>query len=483
MNILARFNQSLKQKWLGTAEEFWFRWQMRRGLAQEQTEILKSPLFGTQCRLENAALFQNAGLGQPSNVAGKGTLNSHLREEGFDEALYCDANPDVKASIQRGYFKSGLEHFLRRGRLEIICGIPERRLPFRLGETVLDFDQEAYLADNRDAGASVESGAFDSGLDHFLKEGFPAAQRGDRQIYRPDRFVELRAILAGGVSAGRGNACIFAHYDQQEIIDEYVVQYVKALSDQSIDIIFVTEINDRAELEKVRPYASKVFVKNGAGRDFGSWAMVLAYLGLSYFDHYEYLILANDSVYCLVSMVQPMFESMLSGKLNLWGITDSLQIGQYHLQSYFLAFDSAARSLILGEFISRFKGMPYLTKHGQITEYEAGFSRRALESNLKVGAYCSVRDVQRDLAADPELHKWHRKFGGLSLEQINPSHNLWDLMILRYGCPTLKVQLLRDNPLKVDNLSEWPQVVQGRGLDVDVIRRHLRRLASSSRAI
>lgn len=48
---------------------------------------------------------------------------------------------------------------------------------------------------------------------------------------------------------------------------------------------------------------------------------------------------------------------------------------------------------------------------------------------------------------------------------------------MRAGCPFLKIQLLRDNPMRVPDLDDWESVVgEVSSYDLDLIRNHLSRV-------
>jgi lipopolysaccharide biosynthesis protein len=393
----------------------------------------------------------------------------------FEEDLYVSTNPDVIGVLRDGLFSTGLEHFVMNGRREVASRGFWRRLVLRSDNSLFDFEETAYLSDNPDVANLVSRGAFASGIDHFLSIGHHEVREGLRWLYSPDRFVTLIATKSGKSQLTNAkHACIFAHYDRDGIIDEHVVQYIIALHAQSVDLFFVTATDREAELSKIEPYIVKFFIKNEAGRDFGSWFIALKELGVNAFDKYEYLILANDSIYCPVASLKRMFSRMSEIHYNMWGVTDSKEFGAYHLQSYFLAFDSKARDALLPLYLQNYAARPYLTKYGQIAEYELQFAKLAADAGLSVGAYCSIADIREDVLRDPQLQQWRDSFQ-FGFESINPTHRLWDLLIRRYCCPGLKIELLRDNPLRVEGTKDWPQIITG-GISQATIRRHLDRM-------
>ena len=47
--------------------------------------------------------------------------------------------------------------------------------------------------------------------------------------------------------------CIFAHYDRDDIVDDYVIYYLKALQKICATIIFVSDCNlSKEEIKKIR---------------------------------------------------------------------------------------------------------------------------------------------------------------------------------------------------------------------------------------
>src|ERR1700756_3715964 len=93
----------------------------------------------------------------------------------WDERSYLSANPDVKAAVGNGSLRSGFEHWHRRGRFEgrpITLGV----MPKQRGEDGQEtsnkvWDEEAYLQQNPDVRAAVDNGILKSGLDHWEQYG------------------------------------------------------------------------------------------------------------------------------------------------------------------------------------------------------------------------------------------------------------------------------------------------------------------------
>jgi hypothetical protein len=78
----------------------------------------------------------------------------------FDEEWYLSQYPDVRAEIQSGTLKSGLEHYRR-------YGILENRLP---AKPVVN--EAWYLRAYPDVARAIREGRETTAYDHFVKQGY-----------------------------------------------------------------------------------------------------------------------------------------------------------------------------------------------------------------------------------------------------------------------------------------------------------------------
>ena len=66
--------------------------------------------------------------------------------------------------------------------------------------------------------------------------------------------------------------CIFAHWDRDKIIDDYVIYYIKALKEVCETIIFVSDCNlEASETSKLDNIADFVLAQKHGEYDFGSY--------------------------------------------------------------------------------------------------------------------------------------------------------------------------------------------------------------------
>jgi len=180
--------------------------------------------------------------------------------------------------------------------------------------------------------------------------------------------------------------CIFAHYDKHNIIDEYVVEYIKGLATVSKQIIFVSSCEiSYAEVDKVSQYCTAVLQKANEGYDFGSWKFGMEYVGFENLANFDEIILANDSCFGPIFPFSEMFDKMSTTKCDAWSVTIGDGICQY-LQSYFLV--CRPRLLKSQQFVDFFKSITNLkNKMEYIVKYEVGFSKMLKNNNFIFDSY------------------------------------------------------------------------------------------------
>jgi Bacterial cadherin-like domain len=106
----------------------------------------------------------------------------------FDEEFYLGQNPDVAAAVARRSFQSGFEHFLRNGQYE-------GRDPSGL------YNDRYYLSQNPDVAAAVARGNFRSGFQHFLRYG-ESEGRNASTLYNEQTYLAENPDVAAAVARG-----------------------------------------------------------------------------------------------------------------------------------------------------------------------------------------------------------------------------------------------------------------------------------------
>lgn len=133
---------------------------------------------------------------------------------------------------------------------------------------------------------------------------------------------------------------IFASYDKDGIVHDYVLGYLRYLKEVADKIIFIADnYADEYEQNKLKELVDYAEFCPHGEYDFGSYKRGYYYAKSNgWLDSANKLIFCNDSCFCTSSLI-PVFEIMEKRSCDFWGMTKSHEI-QDHLQSYFLVFNS-----------------------------------------------------------------------------------------------------------------------------------------------
>jgi rhamnosyltransferase len=260
-------------------------------------------------------------------------------------------------------------------------------------------------------------------------------------------------------------------------------------------------------------YCDSIITRENQGYDFISWQVGLNNESLGGFDE---ILLCNDSVYGPLFPLEEAFDFMSTKDYDFWGMTESRQIS-YHLQSYFLVL---RKPIILSSVFQTFwKNITIQeSKTALIRAYEVGLSGALLRAGFSSGAYvgysppllkrftlmmhlCGSRVVRMmvSLRTSVAVSKTEAKSGSgeglahmalpvfpprvyekvksvLKGENFNITHQFWKELIVHRRMPFLKVELLRDNPMKV-NISDFEKVIAScSDYNIGHIKSHLMRM-------
>ena len=298
----------------------------------------------------------------------------------------------------------------------------------------------------------------------------------------PEAPERVPARLGTGQAVRR--ACLFAGYDPDGVVDDYVMDYVTELS-RHADVYYLADSTMApAELAKLGPVTRGAWSIRHGLYDFGSWSMLARDLvGWETLAGYDEVVFVNDSAY-LVRPLDDVFDRMDDTDGDWWGLhptkrSYSRDTGQdvplplaealrrwrtpnemnpvdhLHLSSYFLAF----RRPVIDDpgFRRRLDTVTgQLTKARVILKYELGLSRYLMTAGFAPGAFVE--------ALYPYLPIYTTDY--------------WDL--LQRGFPLLKRNLLSENPRRMPDLDDWQrrvsQVVPG--APVEQFARNLERVTA-----
>lgn len=254
------------------------------------------------------------------------------------------------------------------------------------------------------------------------------------------RFVcQIHKALPPEPPPGRGALVLFAHFDPHGVVDPYVVFYLQALHRLGTTIVFVSG-SPSLTPESVAPLRSicaGIYTRRTLSLDFGSWHLgwkLLRERGWS-LDHFDRLVLANDSVYGPLFPLEEMWDSFRDA--DMYGSIESLEHGS-HLQSFFLAWDLNSRTRpFLNDFWENFRYI--VNKQRLIQRCEIGLSRRARNAGLRIKPFVSAAAVSDAQQRVPD-HQWSKKFAE---PEINNSLYFYDGLIEHLRYPFIKAVLPR----------------------------------------
>lgn len=277
---------------------------------------------------------------------------------------------------------------------------------------------------------------------------------------------------------------LFIHYDRRGDVQAFVRSYLEGLREAGCDILFVTN-SGRLTPDAVaylQTICAGLLIRRNIGYDFGAMREGLEHFGLPHANT-EMLVIANDSVYGPIQPLGPILDGIDFNRADLWGATESWQ-HYYHLQSYFVVAGPAAlRHPAWGDFWRRVR--PVASKTWIITQYEVGLTRRLMRAGLHCAAIWPYADLMRDLGPGPiegdtggnirQEQEQRIRARHIKGRAMNPTSDLWQ-RLLYAGYPFLKRELLRENPSRVADVSEWRQVVAAvSGADISAIELNLKR--------
>lgn len=256
--------------------------------------------------------------------------------------------------------------------------------------------------------------------------------------------------------------CLFAAYDRDGIIDDYVVDYLTELARHS-DVYYLADgVLEPGEAEKIAGITRGAWGVPHAAYDFGSFSMLARDLvGWDVLDAYDEVILANDSCF-LLRPLDDVFARMDARACDWWSLqASSMEHGErydgddepmplaeakerfigprkwtdvnyLHLSSYFLVF----RRPVVSDQGFRFR---LDTVSGQrdkmlvVHKYEVGISRYLMDAGYDFDTFI------------PDLYAFHPLYSDQAFE------------LIERGFPLVKRNFLGENSLHVLDLDEWPE--------------------------
>lgn len=192
---------------------------------------------------------------------------------------------------------------------------------------------------------------------------------------------------------------VFASFNKDGLILDYVVYYLTELKKVVDGIIFVTDNPILpSELDKIKDIVIYAQCQRHAEYDFGSykrgffWAKNKGLL-----NNCEELVFCNDSCYGPFYPFSEMFDTMAKRTCDFWGMTKNIDISE-HIQSYFLLLKKQVFNS--PDFIKFFKNIKRQNNVSKvIKKYEIGLSKFLFSCGYTADCYISYQ-------YDPDIYPY-----------------------------------------------------------------------------
>ena len=261
---------------------------------------------------------------------------------------------------------------------------------------------------------------------------------------------------------------IFAGYDKNNIIDDYVLFYLKELNKFS-DIIYVADCEmQETELNKVKDYTIKSISEKHGEYDFGSYKRGYIYAKENnILENYDYLILCNDSVYGPFFNFKEIVENMENKNTDVWGIFKHLENGDIteHLQSFFISIHNKIFiSKEYNDFIMSIKKEK--NKWDVIINYELKMSLLFQRMNFTISYFLDSSIIKKPINYNLPLYYTY-------------------YLISNYKFPFLKIMAIREPNISTLNANQLLYIIKiiKDTYDIRLIINHLNRIIHENNEI
>ena len=177
--------------------------------------------------------------------------------------------------------------------------------------------------------------------------------------------------------------CLFAGYDSQNKIHDYVVYYIKELSTVA-DVYYMAdnEISDD-EKAKITPYVKEAYGFNHKKYDFGSWQELIKIIGWGLFEKLE-----KDKEWDICGM-----DRVYNANRNIW-----------YISSYFLVFKKIA--FLSDIFKNHFMQIENNISYDKAVKYlETPFMAKFYTNGYNVKSFAKETEIMESLEKDFQIRK------------------------------------------------------------------------------
>ncbi len=226
---------------------------------------------------------------------------------------------------------------------------------------------------------------------------------------------------------------LFAHFDKDNIVDDYVIRLLEGFKPHYDRLVFVSDSDlGEEEQDKIRPFGEIAHAAHHGEYDFGSWKRAFQYVGDDIHE-FDEAIIVNDSCFGPLYDFSEMFDKMDQNDCDFWGVTGTIikRINQYCINNYIMSFRKPIFSN--NRFQEFWKNITKLGDKLEIVgKYEFGLSDLLFEEGYKGEAYCGWYDTD-----------------------IMVTSAFFPKVWLKKRCPIVKVKVFRSNLEEVPHVGQW----------------------------
>lgn len=280
------------------------------------------------------------------------------------------------------------------------------------------------------------------------------------------------------VDPQKATALIYAHWDPNGLIDPYVLLALKQYRNLVKRLVFVST-NYCFKNDELEDTVDDVLIRENVGFDFASWRDGLAHLNPKEYDR---IIFCNSSVFGPLWSPHNLLAAASHKHSHLWGMSIAEQPTR-HLQSYLM---SMSTELITSPFGKRLWGEVYdLATQKEVIEcYELRWMKDCEQAGFKVNAvfdqrlqqYASREEMLSEITTAPlSFSRIRRLLRARQRLPENPTHVQWE-GLCKAGVPFIKVDLMRDNPTRMNLNRIYAWVSKNTDYPAEVIREAVARM-------
>ncbi|WP_159449377.1 CDP-glycerol glycerophosphotransferase family protein [Demequina sp. NBRC 110051] len=426
---------------------------LRRATAVES--ITASGLFDEEFYLRQVEALPD-GVDAVSHYVSTGAALGLDPSPMFDTKYYRRHHPDTRAM-------NPLAHYVQYGWKDLRNPSPR-------------FDTWWYWAKHLDLAQDTVMP-----LAHYVAEG-----KGRGLSTRPPRFPSRQWGTGHRFAEGQPvrRVCLFAAYDADGVVDDYVIDYVRELS-RFADVYYLADSDmPESELEKLADITVEAWADRHGEYDFGSYKRLAERVGWERLETYDEMLLVNDSCY-LLRPLDEVFSQMDSRACDWWGLQATKGIAANRAAAEALFRDPVPMDTVRDSLVDQFEAEPRYDFH--VASYFLAY-RNPVIRNPEFQKYLNAVSREGSKARvirkyEFGLTRWLIQQGHpfdtfvQSLYPFHPVFSQWYFELLREGFPLLKRYLLAVNHYQVPRLVEWKKRILefAPSANVDQIQRHLSR--------